>query len=205
MVLYAAGRTDKGVHALGQVISFRTESRLPIERWALAVNSSLPHDVSVAQAEEAAGDFHARFSARSRTYGYLIWTRRSRSALWGRYSLHVRRPLNVAAMRVAAESLVGQNDFRAYARRGGNPGPTTVRNLHRISIRVLSNGSVLVLLTANAFLRAMVRNIIGVLVEIGVGDLPPQAAREILEMRDRVKNPCPPAAAHGLCLMRVDY
>lgn len=205
VILNAAGRTDAGVHALGQIISLRTESRLPIERWAIACNTNLPLDLSVARAEEAPDGFHARFSARARTYAYLLWTRRSRSALWGRYSMHVRRPLDIGAMRAAAQSLVGPNDFAAYARRGGNPGPTTVRDLRRISIRTLSNGALLVTLTANAFLRSMVRNIVGVLLEIGVGDLPTEAALQILETRDRAKNPCAPAAPHGLCLWRVDY
>ena len=91
----AAGRTDTGVHALGQVVSFQTEARIPTERLAIALNSVLPRDIAVARAEDAPDDFHARFSARRRTYVYLLWTRRTRSALWGRYSLHVRRPLDV--------------------------------------------------------------------------------------------------------------
>lgn len=205
LVINAAGRTDAGVHALGQIVSFRTESPLPIERWGIAINTRLPLDLAVARAEEAPDDFHARFSAKSRTYVYVIWTRRSRSALWGRYSMHVRRPLDLAAMRMAAQSLIGAHDFAAYARRGGNPGPTTVRDLRRVSLRTLSNGAVLVTVTANAFLRSMVRNVVGVLIKIGVGDLPPEAAWEILETRDRVKNPCVPAAPQGLCLWRVDY
>jgi tRNA pseudouridine38-40 synthase len=205
VTLNAAGRTDAGVHALGQIVSFRTESRLPIERWAIALNTNLPMDLSVARAEEAAPEFHARFSARARTYAYTIWTRRTRSALWGRYSMHVRRPLDVAVMRQAAQTLIGPQDFAAYARRGGNPGPSTVRDLRRISLRPLSNGALVVTVTANAFLRSMVRNIVGVLIEIGVGDLPPEAAHDILETRDRVQNPCAPAVPQGLCLWRVDY
>jgi tRNA pseudouridine38-40 synthase len=205
LTIHAAGRTDTGVHAVGQVISFATASQLPIERWAIALNSRLPRDVAVASAEEAPDDFHARFSARSRTYRYAIWTRRTRSALWDRYSLHVRHPLNLAEMREAARSLVGVHDFAAYKRAGGNPGPTTVRNLQRLSIHRLPSGLILVTVTANAFLRSMVRNIIGVLIEIGKGDLPPAAAQEILATRERIQNPCAPAAPHGLCLWRVEY
>ena len=81
IMLYGAGRTDIGVHALGQVVSFQTESSLPLERWAIALNSLLPPDAAIAKAEEAVPEFHARFSAKQRTYGYLIWTRRTRSAL----------------------------------------------------------------------------------------------------------------------------
>ncbi len=205
LTIHAAGRTDTGVHALGQVISFSTESRLPVERWAIAINTRLPRDVAVANVEEAPPGFHARFSARSRTYRYLIWTRRTRSAIWDRYSLHARQPLDVAVMREAGQSLIGSHDFTAYKRSGGNPGTTTVRHLQRLSVRRLPSGLILVTVTANAFLRSMVRNIVGVLIEIGKGDLASAAALEILATRDRNQNPCAPAAPHGLCLWRVDY
>ncbi len=203
-VLHGAGRTDIGVHALGQVVSFGTVSSLPIERWAIALNSLLPPDVAIAQAEEAASGFHARFSAKQRTYGYLIWTRRTRSALWGRYSLHYRGELDLARMRRAAQTLVGTHDFAAYARYGGNPGRTTVRDLRRLSVRRVSNG-LLVTATANGFLRTMVRNLVGGLVAVGSGKVPVETLTEILKARDRVQNPIPPAVPQGLFLRRVDY
>ncbi len=204
IILHGAGRTDVGVHALGQVVSFETESALPTERWPIALNSLLPRDIAVARVEEAAPDFHARFSARRRTYGYLIWTRRTRSAIWGRYSLHCRRPLDVALMRQAAFPLVGAHDFASFARAGGNPGRTTTRDLYKLSVRPMRNG-LLVTVTANGFLRSMVRNLVGGLVTVGAGDLPPVALEEILALRDRARNPIPPAAPQGLCLLRVDY
>ena len=204
IVVNGAGRTDVGVHALGQVISFRTESRLPTERWAIGLNSLLPTDLAVAKAEDALDDFHARFSARQRTYGYLIWTRRTRSAIWNRYSLHCRRPLDLEAMRRAALPLIGAHDFTAYARAGGNPGRTKVRDLRRLSVRRTRNGF-LVIVTANGFLRSMVRNLVGGLVTVGAGDLPPEGLMDILALRDRARNPIPPAAPQGLCFLRVDY
>ncbi len=204
ITLHGAGRTDVGVHALGQVVSFETESALPTDRWAIALNSLLPPDMAVARAEEAVPDFHARFSARQRTYGYLIWTRRTRSAIWGRYSLHYRRPLDVALMRQAAAPLVGAHDFASFARAGGNPGRTTTRDLSRLSVRRMQNG-LLVTVTANGFLRSMVRNLVGGLVAVGAGELPPTILEEILARRDRALNPIPPAAPQGLCLLRVDY
>lgn len=204
ITLNGAGRTDVGVHALGQVVSFETESALPIERWAIALNSLLPPDIAVAQVEEAAPDFHARFSARRRTYAYLIWTRRTRSAIWGRYSLHFRRPLDVTLMRQAAAPLVGAHDFASFARAGGDPGRTTTRDLSRLSVRQMQNG-LLVTVSASGFLRSMVRNLVGGLVTVGVGDLPPSALEEILARRDRALNPIPPAVPQGLCLLRVDY
>lgn len=204
IVLHGAGRTDVGVHALGQVVSFETGSTLATERWAIALNSLLPRDIAVAHVEEAKPDFHARFSARQRTYGYLIWTRRTRSAIWGRYSLHCRRPLDASLMRQAAVPLIGAHDFASFARAGGNPGRTTTRDLNRLSIRQMKHG-LLVTVTANGFLRSMVRNLVGGLVAVGSGEVPPQALEEILALRDRSRNPIPPAAPQGLCLLRVDY
>lgn len=204
ITLCGAGRTDIGVHALGQVVSLETENALPIERWGIALNSLLPPDLSVAKAEEAAPDFHARFSAKQRTYGYLIWTRRTRSAIWGRYSLHVRRALDIDAMREAASLLIGTHDFASFARAGGNPGRTTTRDLRKLSVRPMRNG-LLVTATANGFLRTMVRNLVGALVTVGTGELPPAALKEILALQDRARNPIPPAAPQGLCLLRVDY
>ncbi len=205
VTLMAAGRTDTGVHALGQVVSFTTTARVPTERLAIALNSVLPPDIAVAQAEEAPAGFHARFSARRRTYTYLLWTRRSRSALWGRYALHVRRPVDVGRMRDASRVLIGSHDFAAFAKSGGDPGKTTVRMLHTLSLRKAPSGLILFRLSANGFLRSMVRNIVGALLEVGVGDLPPEAVAEILTSRDRTRNPCAPVAPHGLCLLRVDY
>lgn len=204
LMLYGAGRTDLGVHALGQIVSFQTESGLPLERWAIALNSLLPPDAAIAKAEEAAPEFHARFSAKQRTYSYLIWTRRTRSALWGRYSLHYRGDLDVERMREAAKLLVGTHDFAAFARYGGNPGRTTVRDLRRLSVRRVPNG-LLVTATANGFLRAMVRNLVGGLLAVGSGKTEAETLTEILATRDRVLNPIPPAAPQGLCLLRVDY
>jgi tRNA pseudouridine38-40 synthase len=204
MTLYGAGRTDIGVHALGQIVSFQTESSLPLERWAIALNSLLPPDTAIAKAEEAAPEFHARFSAKQRTYGYLIWTRRTRSAIWGRYSLHYRGDLDVSLMRQAAQSLVGVHDFAAFARYGGNPGRTTVRDLRRLSVRRVPNG-LLVTATANGFLRTMVRNLVGGLIAVGSGKAQIETLTTILATRDRVLNPIAPAAPQGLCLLRVDY
>ena len=205
VTLSAAGRTDTGVHALGQVVSFQTTARVPTERFAIALNSVLPRDLSVATVEDALDDFHARFSARRRTYVYSAWTRRTRSALWGRYSLHVRRPVDVDAMRRAGRVLIGSHDFAAFAKSGGDPGPTTVRDLQALTIRRMTNGLVVFRVAANGFLRSMVRNIVGSLLEVGAGDLPPEAIADILATCDRTQNPCAPAAPHGLCLLRVDY
>jgi len=202
--VYAAGRTDTGVHALGQVLSFQTSSSIPIGRFAIALNGNLPADVSVVQAEEVPEDFHARFSAKSRTYGYLLWTRTTRSAIWGRYSLHVRSPLNIAAMQSATRYLVGVHDFAAYAKTGDVKQPT-VREVKKLSIRCLTEGRILVVITATGFLRSMVRNIVGMLLEVGKENASPDTAWEVLQLGRRAANPYPPAAPQGLFLWHVRY
>ena len=204
IILHGAGRTDIGVHALGQVVSLETGSALPVERWGIALNSLLPPDISVARVEEADLAFHARFSAKQRTYGYLIWTRRTRSAIWGRYSWHLRRSLDLVLMREAALPLIGTHDFASFARAGGNPGRTTTRDLKMLKIRRVRDG-VLVTVTANGFLRTMVRNLVGGLVAAGTGQVLPANLEEILALRDRSRNPIPPAVPQGLFLWRVDY
>ena len=205
VTLYAAGRTDTGVHARGQVVSFQSGGRVPVERLAIALNANLPRDLAVASALHAPDAFHARFSARARTYGYLLWTRRTRSALWGRFSLHCRRPIDLALMHRASQSLIGVHDFAGFAKSGGDPGPTTVRQVQSLRLRRLNQHAVLMTVTANGFLRSMVRNIMGTLLEVGYGDLMPDAVAEILRTARREANPCPPAAPQGLCLLRVDY
>jgi tRNA pseudouridine38-40 synthase len=205
VTLHAAGRTDTGVHALGQVVSFVTTGSIPAERMAIALNSNLPRDLAVARADEAQPGFHARFSAKSRTYVYTVSRRRTRSAIWGRYSLHFRRALNVPLMRECAAGLTGTHDFASFAKTGGSPGPTTVRTLTRLSIRSGAGDRLYFVVTANGFLRSMVRNLVGALLDAGAGDVPSDLIRELLARPDRVENPCAPAAPHGLCLWRVDY
>jgi len=205
VVLHAAGRTDTGVHALGQVVSFTTTGRIPTERMAMALNRNLPQDLAVASAGEVDAGFHARFSAKSRTYVYVVSCRKTRSAIWGRYSLHFRRPLDLSAMRGAAAELTGTRDFGAFAKTGGSPGPTTVRTLERLKIRAVTGERLYFVVTANGFLRTMVRNLVGALLDIGTGDESPDIIAELLARPDRVQNPCAPAPPHGLCLWRVDY
>lgn len=204
IIVHAAGRTDTGVHALGQVISFQTFSSIPTERIAIALNSNLPADVSVSQAEQVGEEFHARFRARSRTYGYLLWTRTARSAIWGRYSLHIRSPLDVAAMQTSAAHLIGVHDFAAFAKTG-DVKHSTVREIKNLTVHRMSEGRVLVVVTATGFLRSMVRNIVGMLLEVGKSNTLPVTALAVLETGRRALNPYPAVAPHGLFLWRVEY
>lgn len=200
--LTGAGRTDAGVHALGQVVSFGVETAIPLERMALALNSALPEDVSVRSVEEMRADFSARFSASSRVYGYLILNSRTRSAHWRRYSALCAETLDVSEMRRAAELLLGERDFAAFAN-DTHSGEPTMRNVMHCGVCRRSR-FVLVRIEANAFLRGMVRTTVGTLMQVGTGARTADSVSEVLETRDR-RNAGPSAPAEGLCLIRVKY
>jgi tRNA pseudouridine38-40 synthase len=206
VVVHPAGRTDSGVHALGQVAHFDTDSDRSATKLIGGLNGILPRDVCVKELWEPEGEFHARFSATRRTYVYAILTRPQRSAILDRYSLHETKTLDLQLMRNAARAVQGTHDFKSFANRGGDPGSTTVRRVDRLQLRHVRNGEMLlVMISGNAFLRSMVRNIVGILLDVGRGHLQPAQVQEILMSADREKNPCQTVAAKGLCLLKVDY
>jgi tRNA pseudouridine38-40 synthase len=200
-----AGRTDAGVHAVGQVISFRLDSRLELSELRRAVNAVLPEDLSIVGADEATGDFHARYSARGRCYRYTIWNAPERNVFERRYSLHWNSRLDDAAMDEAAQLLVGRRDFAAFSGtlRGRERPTTSVRTLWRLRCR-REDRKVFVDAAADAFLPHMVRNIVGTLLQVGTQKLAVTGVVEILNGRDRQKAGNT-AAAHGLCLTKVLY
>jgi len=197
-----AGRTDSGVHGRGQVISFSCSTRIPGDRMALALNSALPLDVSVLSAEEAGEGFHARYSASSRVYLYTILNRRTPSAMWRRYSAFQPVRLDVDRMQVAAASLLGERDFAAFANELDDERPTW-RDL-MVCHPFRRGDFVFVKVEANAFLRGMVRNLVGTLMDVGIGKRDPASLLETLASRDR-RQAGPTAPAEGLCLWRVRY
>ncbi len=197
-----AGRTDAGVHALGQVISFQCETRIPAERMALALNSALPSDISVRQVEEVDASFNARFSASSRLYAYLILNRSLRSALLSRYSAFCPDTLDMQAMQDAASRLLGERDFAAFTNEL-ETGKTTMREVMRCQVGRYRH-FVLVRIEANAFLRGMVRTTVGTLLQIGTGKRRPSDIDAMLESRDR-RLAGPSAPPQGLCLLKVRY
>lgn len=198
----AAGRTDAGVHASGQVVSFKAERPFAIERLALALNGNLPPDVSVREAALVDGGFSARFSARLRTYEYVILNRPMRSALAARVTWHVHRALDLERMRVAARDLFGEHDFVSFCASLPEQGGT-VRTLLAVEIEA-GRELVVVRVAGDGFLHKMVRNIVGTLVEIGAGDREVEAIPAILAARDR--RACGVTAPpQGLCLCGVRY
>jgi tRNA pseudouridine38-40 synthase len=200
-----AGRTDAGVHATGQVVSFRVRSDVDLARLHRAVNAVLPEDVAVVDARDTPAGFHARYSARGRSYRYAIWNAPERPVLARRYVYHWRADLDVEAMDAAARALVGRHDFAAFCGSlQGRDRPTdTMRTLFRL--HCWRDGErVLIDATADAFLPRMVRNLVGALLRVGHGQASADQTRDILDRRDR-SLAGRAAPVHGLCLTRVWY
>ena len=165
--IVCAGRTDTGVHATGQVVHFDTEAERTARGWLLGVNSNLPDDINATWARPVQNEFHARFSATSRSYRYLILNQLCRSALYRHRAWWVYEPLDEAAMRDASQILLGEHDFSAF-RAAGCQASTATRTISDLSIERHGHW-IIINVTANAFLQHMVRNITGTLVAIGKG------------------------------------
>lgn len=200
--VFAAGRTDAGVHASGQVVSFCLDRAWAPEVLARALNAVTADDLAVLAADVVPDDFHPRKWAVSRTYTYRIWNDRVASPFWRRYAWHVAPPLDLAAMQHAAGQICGEHDFSAFRASGCEAAHPVRRVLESTLFR---EGKLIVYrIEANGFLRHMVRNIVGTLVEVGLKKRPPADIAHLLAMRDR-KLAGPTAPAHGLCLTSVRY
>jgi tRNA pseudouridine38-40 synthase len=203
--VHGAGRTDAGVHALGQVASATVVNSLDERTLARAMNAVLPTDIRILSIEEAEPDFHARFRAQAKTYEYRIVNAPIASAFVRRYVWHVPQPLDLESMRTAAVPLVGTHDFAGFQGTGTFPS-TTVRTIHALD---LEDGGgfdlpIVIRVTGDGFLRHMVRNIVGTLVEVGTGRWDPWRLLAVLDSRDRSQagRTAPP---QGLFLTGVAY
>jgi tRNA pseudouridine38-40 synthase len=202
VAVVGASRTDAGVHARGQVASFRTERAIPLHGIRRGLNSLLPSMIAIREATEVADDFHPRFSATGKHYRYTILARPERSPRWRDRAWHVAEPLDLAAMQAAAEHLLGEHDFAAF-RAAGCTARTTRRRIDDITIE--RDGELVgVDVRGNAFLRNMVRIVVGTLVEVGLGRREPAQVAEILASLDRTQAGIT-APAHGLELVEVRY
>lgn len=200
--LVGAGRTDAGVHARSQVAHFDTDSSRGMRNWTLGANTRLPADIAVRWVREVPPHFHARYSAVSRTYRYVILNTPTRSALGAARATWVHRPLHIEPMRQAAALLLGEHDFSAF-RAASCQAKSAVRRLSELDV-ARHGDAVVITVTANAFLHHMVRNLAGLLVTIGQGEVPPEHAAELLAARDRTRAPAT-APADGLYLWNVSY
>ena len=200
--ILCAGRTDAGVHALGQVAHFETSAERPLRGWLIGVNGELPADIAVNFVVPVAADFHARYSARARTYRYVILNRPTRAPVLHDRVLWRHRALDAAAMHAAVQTLAGEHDFSAF-RAAECQAKVPVRQLRSIAVR--REGDFVTLeVTANAFLHHMVRNIVGSALKVGAGERPVEWIAEVLASRDR-RLAGPTAPPGGLYFARVEY
>lgn len=200
--IICAGRTDAGVHALGQVVAFDSTATIPGERWKMAVNTYLPDDIQVLASSLARADFNPRFQALSKQYTYYIYRRDAGRVMFRNYALCTRVPLDLAAMREAAALIVGRRNFRAFCASG-----SSARTFERCLMKCMveEKGPFLSLkVEADGFLYNMVRIIMGTLMEVGQGKYPAQRVKEILLSQDRTLAG-PTAPPQGLYLRRVIY
>jgi len=202
VTITGAGRTDAGVHALGQTATFETDRPIPTQRIAGALTCLLPEAVSVVSATEVPADFHPRYDAVGKLYAYRILNREPPSPFIGRYAWHVTEPLDVELMRAGAEHLLGTHDFVAYSSSGGSVADT-VRELRRLAVE-REDELVEIRAEASGFLYMMVRRMVGTLVEVGRGRLAVEEVGLILAARDRRRVPLV-APPQGLSLIKVIY
>lgn len=207
VTIEGSGRTDAGVHATGQTATFEGELKIPMEKLAFAVNNLLPGSIRILKAEEVRRGFHARFDASGKTYTYLIANSNEKNPFYRNRLYYVAHPLDKAAMERAAKSLVGTHDFKCFEGAGGNPRKTTVRTITSLNIDVSGQGIdtiITISATGDGFLYKMVRNIVGTLVEVGLGKLSCNKIEEIIFSKDRgmAGHTAPP---QGLYLKEVHY
>lgn len=202
VVVQCAGRTDAGVHGLGQVVHFDTEAERSDRNWLLGTNVNLPMDVNINWVKPVVDEFHARFTALDRRYRYVILNRSTRSAIWQKRAVWVHHHLDHESMHKAAQLLRGTHDFSSY-RAVGCQAKSPVRTISDISVS-REDDRIILDITANAFLHHMVRNIAGVLIAIGKDEQPIEWAQEVLEFRDRTLGGVT-APPEGLYLVHVGY
>ena len=196
-----SGRTDAGVHALGQVANFKTNSQIPVDRIPNALNAKLPKDISIVKAEEVDEDFHSRYSAKKKTYRYQVYNSLYRSPIYADISYPVKYDLDIDKMKKEAKSLIGTYDFKGFMSSGSSV-IDTVRTIYNIEVSK-SEDLIIIEIEGNGFLYNMVRIIAGTLVDIGRGRIAEKMST-IIESKSR-SMAGHTAPAHGLFLKKVDY
>jgi tRNA pseudouridine38-40 synthase len=209
IMIYGASRTDTGVHALGQVANFKTQSLLPAEEFQRALNALLPPAIRIMAAEELGPDFHARWQAQGKTYRYRIYRGRVLPPFEYRRALHYSGPLDEDAMAAAARQFEGEHDFTSFAASSGSEVDDSERDLVRVVysseiVRDPAREEIAYVVRGRSFLRYMVRKIVGTLIEVGKGRLTPADIPQLFEARDRSRSG-PTAPPEGLYLVSLEY
>lgn len=198
-----AGRTDAGVHALGQTANFLTESKVPIKKMATAINVYLPKDIVVRSAEEVNKDFHSRYSAKGKKYMYVVNNSDTRSALDFYREYHFNYELDYKSMKKAAEIFEGTHDFRGFMASGSSV-KDTIRTISKIQIKKKDDGRIIFNFTGDGFLYNMVRILVGTLLDVGLGKIKVEDLQELILSKDR-KKAGKTVPAQGLYLVEVYY
>ncbi len=202
--LNSSGRTDAGVHALGQVANFKTNSKIETKKIPYALNSKLPNSIVIKDAEEVEDRFHSRYNCKKKTYRYIINNNEFPSALNRYREFHMPIPLNFEDMKKAIKYFEGTHDFAGFKSSGGAPKKTTIRTIYKASIEKTSDNRIILELTGDGFLYNMVRIISGTIVDVGLGKISLKDIPKIIDSKDRKKagKTLPP---HGLYLVQVSY
>lgn len=200
--LFGSGRTDAGVHAIGQVANFKTNSQIPINKFAYAINSKLKKSIIIKKAEQVSENFHSRYNCKEKTYQYIINNSEQGTAIYRNQEYHVSYRLDIQAMKKAASYFEGEHDFKAF-KASGTSNKSSIRKIYKAKVKK-EKERIIIELTGNGFLYNMVRIISGTLVDVGLGKINPGDIPEIIESKDRQKagKTLPP---YGLYLMSVKY
>ena len=200
--LNASGRTDAGVHALGQVANFKTNSQIPIEKFAIAINSKLKRSIVIKKAEEVDEKFHSRLSCKKKTYRYIINNTEEGSAIYRNLETHIQPKLDVEKMNQAVKYFEGEHDFKAF-KASGTSNKSSIRTIYEAKV-YKKEDRIYIELTGNGFLYNMVRIIAGTLVDVGIGKIEPEKVAEIIESKKR-ENAGKTLPPNGLYLLNVIY
>ena len=201
--LTASGRTDAGVHALGQVANFKTNSNIPIEKIPIALNSNLKKSILIKSAEEVEERFHSRLNCKRKTYRYIINNSKYGTAIYRNLETHIPMKLNICKMQEAIKYFEGEHDFKAF-KASGTSSKSSVRTIYKADVIDAGNERIYIELTGNGFLYNMVRIISGTLVEVGLGKIEPNEIKTIIESKKR-ENAGKTLPPQGLYLVDVEY
>lgn len=202
--IIGSGRTDAGVHAIGQVANFKTNSKIPIEKFPIAINSRIKNSIRIKGAEEVDERFHSRYNCKKKTYLYVIDNSKYGSAIYRNLEYHFKEKLNVEKMNEAAQNFVGEHDFKAF-KSSGTSSKSSVRTIYKAKVWKDENSEkIYIELTGNGFLYNMVRIISGTLIEVGLGNINPEDILKIINSKNR-QNAGKTLPPQGLYLKSVEY